>query len=175
MANNFLHIYFFISSLVVLKIFASDTLLEVICRQTHDSSLCATIIESDPHSATANIYVLAEDMVEMGTDVATGTKVKIHSLILFGKVDPNLRLQLVKCHQMYEDSIGFMRSAGSELKDGNFMSFAQSGALVYASASKCKDELSKPPSNSSMFTTENRRLQTLGEIIYFIGKLLPDD
>ncbi|GER50024.1 quaternary ammonium compound-resistance protein SugE [Striga asiatica] len=85
MANKSLYIIFFISSLVLLNILASDTVLDVICRQTHDPSLCTSIIECDPCSLTTGILMLVEDMIDMGTDLAIGTKVKIHSLLLFGK------------------------------------------------------------------------------------------
>ncbi|KAK6148388.1 hypothetical protein DH2020_019300 [Rehmannia glutinosa] len=167
--------YIYLLNLVLLtsgKLFASATLLEDVCRQTHDQPHCMNVLGSDPRTHNADLYELGLITIDLGSYSATGTKVKIHTLLLSEK-DPQLRTRFVMCDDYYEDAIDSLRDAVDYLKRGDYTEFNLDGGSAYADAIDCEDAFKAPPAYISPLTDENYRLKQFGEIITIIANMFP--
>ncbi|KAK6123452.1 hypothetical protein DH2020_042804 [Rehmannia glutinosa] len=153
------------------KLFVSATLLEDVCRQTHDQAFCLNVLGSDPRTQNADLVNLGLITIDLGSYSATGTKIKIHSLLLSEK-DPLLKSRFVMCDEYYEDAIAYLRDAADYLKRGEYSDIAGFGGVAYNDAYECENAFKKPPGFKSPLTDENYRLEQFCEIITIIGNML---
>ncbi|KAK6123011.1 hypothetical protein DH2020_043258 [Rehmannia glutinosa] len=153
------------------KLFVSATLLEDVCRQTQDQAFCLKVLGSDPRTKNADLVNLGLITIDLGSYSATGTKIKIHSLLLSVK-DPELKIRLDMCDDHYAVAISSLRDAVGHLKSVEYIDLNLDGGQAYAEASECEDEFKKPPAYKSPLTDENYHLERFGEIITIIANML---
>ncbi|KAK6148474.1 hypothetical protein DH2020_019386 [Rehmannia glutinosa] len=169
--NSFSCMYLLIMFLISGKLIESATLLEEVCHQTHDPPFCLNILGSDPRTKNAGLPELAGITIDLGSYSATGTKVKIHSLLLSGKF-PQLKTRLTVCDENYAHAISELREAAVRLKHGEYIDLNVDGGLAGQDGHDCEEAFKEPPAYRSPLTHENYRLERFGEIITIIANLL---
>ncbi|KAL6493572.1 hypothetical protein OROGR_032351 [Orobanche gracilis] len=152
-------------------LFAGSTLLQDVCHQTQDQPLCMDVLGSDPRSLDANIRMLGEITIDLGVYSATGTKVKIHSLLLSEK-DPEVKVRLTMCADCYEDAIASLTYAIDLLNHSEYTRLKLYGASAYMDGYDCEETFKEPPAYRSPLTDENKRVELFGEVITIIANML---
>ncbi|KAK3011964.1 hypothetical protein RJ639_012546 [Escallonia herrerae] len=155
-----------ISLLLVLSLFGPS-----FARPNADAdSFCIDALKSDPRATTDDIKVLAQVSIELATFNATGTRVKIHSLLLASR-DPGLTDDLNKCADLYDIALSYLESAPETLKTGDYNAlnlFAVGAADI---SSKCENTFKGPPPYQSPLSTDNNNTSLLCEIVKSIATI----
>ncbi|KAK2969659.1 hypothetical protein RJ640_025836 [Escallonia rubra] len=103
----------------------SDDLVTNVCKKHENPGFCIDALKSDPRSNTDDAKVLAQISLELATFNATGTRVKIHSLLLASR-DPVLTDDLNKCADFYDIGLNYLESAPETLKSGDYVALQRS-------------------------------------------------
>ncbi|KAK3011951.1 hypothetical protein RJ639_012533 [Escallonia herrerae] len=152
----------------------SDDLVTNVCKKHENPGFCIDALKSDPRANTDDLKVLANISLELATFNATGTKVKIHSLLLASR-DPVLTDHLNKCADSYDIAVYYLGSAQESLKSGDYLDLQVLAAGAADMASDCENTFKGPPPYPSPLSTDNSNTWLLGEITVVITNLLGVD
>ncbi|GFP97696.1 pectinesterase inhibitor [Phtheirospermum japonicum] len=154
------------------KLFATATLLEEVCRQTNDPPACMKFLGHHPLIAKADLAGIAHHIVEYASTSAKHTKFKNHYLMLRER-DHQLKRRLSECESHYEYAERYLGFAAHELEKGEYENFHDSGGQVYESAQLCEGAITAQPGGyESPLTLNNQILEVLGSCIAVLGNML---
>lgn len=159
---------FFFSSEFVYK--SSATLINDVCVETEDPKFCIRVLESDPRTKSADLYILGEVTIDLATYHATRTKVKIHDLFLRSKSQERWRFDM--CGHYYEDALDALRYAPENLKRANYASLKEDGRRCYDDGIDCENTFKEPSPIVSPLTDDNKNMENFGEMIAVISNLV---
>ncbi|KAK2969660.1 hypothetical protein RJ640_025837 [Escallonia rubra] len=149
----------------------SDDLVANVCKEHVNPGFCIDALKSDPRANTDDIKVLAQVSIELATFNATGTRVKIHSLLLASR-DPGLTDDLNKCADLYDIALSYLESAPETLKTGEYNALNLYAVGAADISSKCEDTFKGPPPYQSPLSTDNNNTSLLCEIVKVISNVL---
>ncbi|KAL6583882.1 hypothetical protein OROMI_003171 [Orobanche minor] len=145
----------------------NGALLDDVCSQTRDPSLCSISLSPYPRSQTTNLSDLAQLTINTAQDKAIGAKMKIHEYML-GATDPTLRGLYSECEDLYLDALDVFRAAPGELKEHQYGELYQLGMRVRGWVDGCEAAFD----NNSPFKNENQVVGVLADAIAVIAKNL---
>ncbi|KAL6497445.1 hypothetical protein OROGR_029374 [Orobanche gracilis] len=170
-AYSYIYLLYMVILISSIVFAAGTTVLEDVCPQTHDQPLCMNVLGSDPRSPDASLHMLGEIAIDLGFYSATGTKVKIHSLLLSEK-DPDVKVRLTMCDACYENAIASLTYAVDNLNHLEYTTLNLDGASAYMDGYDCEETFKEPPAYRSPLTDENKRIELFGEVITIIANML---
>ncbi|KAL6559435.1 hypothetical protein OROGR_004552 [Orobanche gracilis] len=145
----------------------SGALVDNVCSQTRDPSLCSISLRSYPRSQTANLSDLAQMTINAAQDKAIDAKMKIHDYMLEA-TDSKLRGLYSECEDFYLDALDVFRAAPGELKGHQYGALHQLGMRVRGWVDGCEAAFD----NNSPFKNENQVVGVLADAITVIAKNL---
>ncbi|KZV31266.1 pectinesterase inhibitor-like [Dorcoceras hygrometricum] len=143
-----------------------SSVLQSVCSQTKDPSLCLAVLGSDSRSRSARLAQLAQIAIDMAEYEAIGTKGKIHGLLMAAK-DPKSKSLYENCENMYLDALAALGIAPDYLARRRYGDLGAQGVLVRDNVGRCGSLLLvvKPP-----FAKEIREVEILGDSIAVISQ-----
>ena len=145
----------------------SDVLSQI-CAQTEDTDSCLKALQSDPRTASTDLYGIAQVSINLANATATETKTKIKSQ-LGQTTDPNLHHRYLQCLDSYDNAIGKINYANDRwiIKDFLALEAASSDCLI--DINTCKD-VTTPA--SPFLPEQNNKSHLLCNIVSTIAKSL---
>ncbi|KAL3639537.1 hypothetical protein CASFOL_017444 [Castilleja foliolosa] len=158
------------SSLLLLQLTAclflqtNGAIVDIVCGQTKNPSLCFKSLGSDPRSKSASLQQLAQIAIDAAEYDATQAKIKIHSYVLSEK-SPKLKDLYYKCENLYLDALAALRVAPGELEGHRYGVLSQIGVRVLGQVDACEAAFN----NNSPFKAENQVVGVLADAIAVIA------
>ncbi|KAF7146025.1 hypothetical protein RHSIM_Rhsim04G0244200 [Rhododendron simsii] len=155
----------------------TTTLINQICSQAQNSSLCLQVLESDPRSARADLRGLGKISIDIARKDAKQTSNLIASL-LKEATNSSLKGQYDVCAELYGGAIDDLNGAGQILNKKVLSPFDISTVRIKASAAfdgpvTCEDGFDEGPANEpSKLKEANKKFKDLCHIVLVIGASL---
>ncbi|KAH7573433.1 hypothetical protein ACOSP7_007103 [Xanthoceras sorbifolium] len=142
--------WFFQASILVVLLFTtpsfanldvndSSKLINDICPTTRFPSYCLEVLESIPEAATADLKGLAQITLDLAISKASSTLDRIRSLIP-QTTDPKLKQAYKSCSEHYDNTIGDLKEAESDFKQGDKYGMNQYASAAMTEAGDCDDQ-----------------------------------
>ena len=115
-----------------------NDVLSQICAQTEDRNSCLKALQSDPRTASTNLYGLAQISINLANATATETKTKIKSQ-LGQTTDPNLYDKYLKCLDSYVNAVSKINYANERWSIKDFLALGAAASDCLIDINTCKD------------------------------------
>ncbi|GFP97705.1 pectinesterase inhibitor [Phtheirospermum japonicum] len=150
--------------LLCLFLQTNGAIVDIVCGQTKNPSLCSSSLGSDPRSKSAALPQLAQIAIDMAEYDATQAKIKIHSYLISAKI-PKLKGLYAQCENLYLDALGALRDAPAQLEGRQYGELSKTGVRVRAQVDGCEAAFN----NNSPFKPENQLVGVLADAIVVIA------
>ncbi|PWA68066.1 pectinesterase inhibitor [Artemisia annua] len=161
---------FFLLTFVFFLIFLSSTsltfadLINDICKQTHDPSLCFSSLKSDPRSTNASLTTLGRISIKNAQKTAKAARKLIHSSL-------NSK-NYTECISLYEDAISNIKKCKKALKAHDYGQLSTFVSAAMTDATICDGSFGRGVQGPPQLKFVSLKLQDLGNIIIVIANNL---
>ncbi|KAJ0950208.1 putative pectinesterase inhibitor domain-containing protein [Helianthus annuus] len=143
--------------------FGAD-LINEICQQTVDPSLCSNSLRSDPRSANANLTTLGRISIKNAQKSAKAAKKLIHKAINSSSY--------TQCVALYDDAISNTKKCKKALKSRDYGQLNTFVSAAMTDASLCDGSFGRGVQGPPQLKFESIKLQGLCNIILVISNSL---
>ena len=114
-----------------------NDVLSQICAQTEDRNSCLKALQSDPRTASTDLYGLAQISINLANATASETRTKIKSK-LGQTTDPNLYDQYLKCLESYVNTVSKINYANGRWSIKDFLALEAAASDCLIEINTCK-------------------------------------
>ena len=114
-----------------------NDVLSQICAQTEDRNSCLKALQSNPRTASTDLYGLAQISINLANATASETRTKIKSK-LGQTTDPNLYDQYLKCLESYINAVSKINYANGRWSIKDFLALEAAASDCLIEINTCK-------------------------------------
>ncbi|TYK02953.1 pectinesterase inhibitor-like [Cucumis melo var. makuwa] len=146
----------------------SNDVASSICPKTRNPSFCVDVLKS---AGSTDLKVLATYTLNL-TNTNAEKSLNLVKSLAATTTNPQLKNQYLSCYESYEEVVGDIEIAKSNLASGDFngVNIATSGIMT--AVDDCQDSFKQPPKDTSMLLKNGKTLNDVCSIILVISNLL---
>ncbi|XP_047335896.1 pectinesterase inhibitor-like [Impatiens glandulifera] len=148
----------------------SNPLIQTVCSESQNPTLCNNILNSDPQSAHADLKGLIQILFDK--TYSRGNRALTVIASLYKNANNENKEHLQSCAMSYKSAMENLNKANAALKSSNNKEIYSDLISVIDGAESCDDEYDGPPVIPPKLEEANKNFEDIAYIIFNISKLL---